>query len=355
MSAAQQLLPLSVDAPPRVLPRSPAYPRLRFMGSKYRVVPRLTEIFATLEFETVLDGFSGSGVVGYALKSLGKTVTSTDFLEFPATVAKALIENSDVTLDAEDIERLLSPNADGRDFIRRTFTGRYFPDEDHDFLDAAWSHLEEMSVYKRALALSALCLAAARKQPRGVFTITDFRYDDGRRNLRAPLRELFLRAVDDYNGAVFSNGKSNSAYRSDIFSVDPNKFDLVYFDPPYVPPRDDNDYIKRYHFLEGLCTYWRGQKIMEHTNSKKLEKRFTPFAYKRTIRQAFLDLFARFQASTIVLSYSSNSYPDAQEIHDLLKRFKRKVTLHEIPHWYSFGTHAAAERRNVNEYVFVAT
>ena len=32
--------------------------------------------------------------------------------------------------------------------------------------------------------------------------------------------------------------------------------DLVYLDPPYAPPRDDNDYLKRYWFLEGLATYW---------------------------------------------------------------------------------------------------
>jgi hypothetical protein len=30
------------------------------------------------------------------------------------------------------------------------------------------------------------------------------------------------------------------------------------------------------------------------------------------------------------------------------------VRMIAVPHWYSFGTHAAAKRRNVEEYVFVA-
>ena len=38
---------------------------------------------------------------------------------------------------------------------------------------------------------------------------------------------------------------------AEVISPD-NTPDLVYLDPPYAPPSDDNDYIKRYHFLEGL-------------------------------------------------------------------------------------------------------
>ena len=93
---------------------------------------------------------------------------------------------------------------------------------------------------------------------------------------------------------------------------------------------------------------------MEHTLTKKIEKRFTPFAYKRTVREAFRELFFLFRRSTIVLSYSSNSVPDEKEIQELLSREKQSVQMFSVPHWYSFGTHASARRRNVHEYVFVA-
>src|SRR5579862_3101039 len=123
---ADMTLELDIDfGPPSsradTLTRTPLYPRLRFMGSKYKVVPHLVRILSDLSFENALDGFSGSGVVAYALKEMGKEVVANDFLRFPATVATALIQNPGVVLDAEDIEALLSPNADGRDFIRRTF------------------------------------------------------------------------------------------------------------------------------------------------------------------------------------------------------------------------------------------
>ncbi|HEU0053800.1 MAG TPA: hypothetical protein VFQ39_11500, partial [Longimicrobium sp.] len=279
---------------------------------------------------------------------------ANDFLSFPATVAKATIENPGATLDEADIDLLLSPNSDGRDFIQRTFHGLYFPETDHAFLDAAWSHVGDLSPYKRAIAIASLCLAAARKQPRGVFTVTDFRYDDGRRNLRAPLRELFVEAVRDYNAATFHNGRENRVTCRNVLELDADHFDLVYFDPPYAPPRDDSDYIKRYHFLEGLSVYWEGLSIMENTVTKKIEKRFTPFAYKGRVREALRELFFRFRRSTIVLSYSSNSVPGEREIYELLSREKDCVQVHSVPHWYSFGTHSAARRRSVDEFIFVA-
>ena len=337
-----------------VLAQVAAYPRLRYMGSKYRVAPYLLDVFAGLDFNSAVDAFSGSGVVAYALKAMGKSVTANDFLTFPATVARATVENPGVRLAADEIEWLRGPNLDGRDFIRRTFGGLYFPDDDHDFLDAAWSRLDQLSGYGRDLAIAALCLAAARKQPRGVFTITDFRYDDGRRNLRLPLRDLFVEAAQALNAVVIDNGRRNVALCQDVARLDPKGFDLAYFNPPYAPPRDDSDYIKRYHFLEGLSCYWQGLRIMEHTKTRKVEKRFTPYAYKHTITGALADLFGRFAASIIVLSYSSNSVPGEQELLDLLRSVKPRVDVFAVPHRYSFGTHAAAVRRQVDEYIFVA-
>jgi len=330
------------------------YPRLRYMGSKYKVVPYLERIFSSLDFDTAIDAFSGSGVVGFALKEMGKQVTANDFLNFTATIAKATIANPGIKLTADDLALLLSPNEDGRAFIQTTFEGLYFTQADHMFLDAVWSHLYRFPEYKRELAIASLCLAAARKQPRGVFTITDLRYDDGRKNMHMSLKDGFLKAVADYNNVVFDNGRINSSQCADVFAVDPTSCDLVYLDPPYAPPKDDADYIKRYHFLEGLSLYWDGLDIMENTKTKKLVKRYTPFAYKNTIRDALRRLFTHFCNSIIILSYSSNSVPDKDEIYSLLKEIKSSVEIIAVPHRYSFGTHSFATRRQAEEYIFVA-
>lgn len=336
--------------------RLAAYPRLRFMGSKYRLAPRLAQIFDGLPPGRAVDAFSGSGVVAYTLKATGRQVVANDHLTFAATLAAATVANDSSTLSTEEVDEICSDNRDGRTFISETFDGLYFPASDHAFLDAAWSHIDTLSGPKSALAISALCLAAAWKQPRGVFTVTTPRYDDGRRQMRMSLCELFREAVVVFNRAVFIGGaEPSTSVRGEVFDIDPSGVAVAYLDPPYAPPRDDTCYIKRYHFLEGLATYWRGQEIMWETKTRKLAKRHTPFAYKRTVRPALDRLFEHFSSATLVVSYGSNAAVDVDDMEALLRRHKRSVRRVEIPHTYAFGTHAAANRRTATEYVFIAT
>jgi adenine-specific DNA-methyltransferase len=335
------------------LVRAIQFPRLRYMGSKYKLLPHLACAFADIGGQRALDAFSGSGVVSYLLKAQGYQVTSNDFLQFPAAITQATVVNHATILSRADIARICGPAADGRDFIQSKFTGIFFTPNDLAFLDNAWSHIDTMTGHKRALAISALVLAAARKQPRGVFTFTGNRYDDGRRDLHIPMAQHFRERAAEYNAVVFSNRRRNRSFSADIADVDPTGYDLVYLDPPYAPPSDDADYIKRYHFLDGLACYWRGQTIMEQTITKKTAKKYTPFAYKNTITEALRNTFTQFRESTIVLSYSSNALPHADVIDALLREVKTDVQRIRIDHRYSFGTHKSAVRNGVDEYLFI--
>lgn len=330
------------------------YPRFRFMGSKYRLAPALIQIFDDLPAGPALDAFSGSGVVSYALKASGRATVANDHLVFTSTIAKALVSNDDQRLCPEEIDAICSESLDGRNFITETFDGLYFPRCDHEFLDSAWSHLDRFDSPKKELGLGALCLAAAWKQPRGVFTVTTPRYDDGRRQLRMSLKSLFREAVDLFNRAVFEGHAVSTASSLDVFELPRDGFSLVYLDPPYAPPRDDTCYIKRYHFLEGLATYWRGQEIMWETRTRKLKKRYTPFAYKNSAAAALDDLFGHFDGSALVVSYGSNAAIKKDEIERMLQGHRSIVDCIEIPHNYAFGNHSSAHRRRAVEYVFVA-
>lgn len=336
----------------RAVARAAEFPRLRYMGSKYKLVPRLAEVFAEIGGSTALDAFSGSGVVAYTLKALGYQVTTNDFLTFPSIIAAATVENQSERLTAEDVDLICGPAADDRDFIQSTFDGLYFDRDDRAFLDSAWSHIDALTGARRALAISALVLSAARKQPRGVFTVTDRRYDDGRRDLRLPLWQHFRERVAEYNAVVFDSGRPSRALCGEVSALG-GEHDLVYLDPPYAPPKDDNCYVKRYHFLEGLSVYWRGQRIMAGTKTKKLAKKYTPFSYQRTVTQALRETFTQFKDSTIVLSYASNAVPDADTIAAVLREVKDSVEVRCMDHRYSFGTHATAARREVSEYLFI--
>ena len=350
--------PLSADT---VLSHARLYPQLRFMGSKHRLLPWLHEVLRDYSFETVLDPFCGSGAVSYLFKCMGKSVTSSDFLHFCFTIAQATIENNSATLSPSFVSRLCESNGeDCTSFIRDTFDGIFFSRSDLMFLDRVWCNLRRSrSRYARALAISALLRACVKRQPRGVFTVSgnSNRYDDGRRDLRLNLEEHFLEQVESYNETVFDNGHSSRALHKNVFALQAADLDvdLVYLDPPYVPRSDDNCYVKRYHFLEGLSHYWKGERILYNTKVRKIPKKYTPFSYRQQAIPAFQQMFKMFCRSTIVLSYSSNGYPDLDILVGLMRKVKKRVVVEEHPHRYHFGTHSKVKRALATEYLVVGT
>lgn len=339
--------------------RTAAYPRLRYMGSKYRLLPWIASVLETVEFGSAMDPFVGSGVVAYLLKAMGKRVVASDYLNFTTEIAKAAIENPSSRLLPDDIDMLVSKAGPRKSFIEDTFGGVFYNRDDLRFLDTVCANISRLDdPFKRSVTTAALVRACVKKQPRGVFTVGNNggKYDDGRRDLRLTMKEQFNEQIAAYNDAVFDNGENNVALRSDVFELPPelvSSVDLVYLDPPYVPRSDDNDYIKRYHFLEGISTYWSEDDIVENSKVKKIPKRFTPFAYRRTAIEAFERLFKQFRAATIVLSYSSNGYPDLDVLVDLMSSFKSDIQVHRRDHRYHFGTHKAVRRAVVEEYLIV--
>ena len=54
------------------------FPQLRYMGSKYKLLSWIHSVLSKLEFDSVLDAFSGSCCVGYMMKAMGKRVVTKD-------------------------------------------------------------------------------------------------------------------------------------------------------------------------------------------------------------------------------------------------------------------------------------
>lgn len=333
------------------------FPGTRYMGSKYKMLPFLWDSIKDLEFKTALDAFSGSGCVSYMLKQKGIEVYANDFMSFSANITKAIVENSNVRLNSDDVDLLLRNNKKATNFIRKTFKDLYFEDADNIFLDNLTANISLLTnEYKKSLAFAAITRACMKKRPRGIFTYVGARYNDGRRDLRLSLKDHFLENVESFNNAVFNNGHINKSFNQDIFDIDV-RADLVYFDPPYLTSRSDNDYIRRYHFVEGLVKGWKGLEIDMSTKTKKFKKYSSPFDSKYTVNEALDRLFSIHKESILVVSYSSNSIPSKEEMIEILGRYKKNVILKEIDYLYSFGNqnHKIGDNANkVKEYLFIA-
>ncbi len=332
------------------------YPPTRFMGSKEKLLPHIKQVAQALEFHSVGDLFSGSGVVAYLFKSMGKQVLANDHMAMSAAFAKAMIENSTRTLDEKDLNQLLGGNSQANSFVQETFRGLYFSQEENQLIDRVRANIKIIrNPHKRAIAMSALIRACIKKRARGVFSYTGNRYDDGRQDLRLTLEEQIRNAAKLINQAVFDNGQSNRSRCGDAMTwrIQP---DLVYLDPPYYSPLSDNEYVRRYHFVEGLARDWEGVDIQWHTKTRKFKSYDTPFRNQHRALKAFDVLFGRMSSSIVLLSYSSNSLPTRDQLASLLAEYKKCVEVVEIDHRYSFANQGHKKdsiRNGVKEYLFV--
>ena len=342
---------------PQPLPQQvSAYPPTRFMGSKSKLLSEIWSVVSQFNVNTVVDLFSGSGVVGYMLKAQGKAVVSNDYMAMSATFTKAMIENNTVTLPLEEAKELLVAHKESDHFVTTTFKGLYYSDEENDLIDTLRTNIAAMrDQYKQAIAMTSLIRACLKKRPRGIFTYTGHRYDDGRQDLKKSLSQQFLESVEAVNKSIFDNGKSNFSKHGDAMDLKVENADLVYIDPPYYSPLSDNEYVRRYHFVEGLARDWKGVEIQEHTQTKKFKSYPTPFSTRKGAADAFDKLFKKFANSILVVSYSSNSQPTQDEMVAIMAKYKEHVEVIPIDYKYSFGNQSDAKthRNTVQEYLFV--
>lgn len=332
------------------------YPPTRFMGSKRKLLGEIWNVASRFEFDSVVDLFSGSGIVGYMFKSHGKTVISNDYMAMSATFTKAMVENNTVTLPIAEAEKLLIKQGEVNHFVSDTFKDLYYTDEENELIDILRANISAMDdQYKKAIAMTALIRACTKKRPRGIFTYTGHRYDDGRKDLQKTLSQQFLEAVEAVNNSVFDNHKANKSVNGDAMALEVEKPDLVYIDPPYYSPLSDNEYVRRYHFIEGLARDWKGVEIQEHTKTKKFKSYPTPFSTKNGAYEAFDKLFSKFSDSILIVSYSSNSLPTQEDMVALMKKYKEHVEVVPVDYKYAFGNQADAKthRNSVQEYLFI--
>ena len=332
------------------------YPPTRYMGSKRKLLGEIWRVASQFDFKSALDLFSGSGVVGYMLKSMGKAVCCNDYMAMAATFSKAMVENNATTLTDAEVSKLLVRPKKVDGFVSSVFKGIFFTDKENATIDALRTNIARLrDPYKRAIAMTALIRACAKKRPRGLFTYVGNRYDDGRRDLRLSIEDQFIECVQSVNVAVFDNGQTNRSVWGDALNFDVATADLVYIDPPYFTPKSDNEYVRRYHFLEGLARSWKGVEIQRETKTKKFKSYPTPFARRDGAEKAFDALFARFRESILIVSYSSNSLPTKEQMMSLLSRYKQNVEVLPIDYRYNFGNRSGGEtaRQNVREFLFI--
>lgn len=336
------------------------FPTTRYRGSKRKILPWLSESFEELDFDTVLDACGGTGVVSYLLKTMGKSVTYNDVLKFNHLIGKALIENQNTTVSNEDLDFILdfnSFNENSPGFIERTFRGFYYTENENRWLDNVIRRINLLEAdsrdetdIKRAMCFYALFQASLRKRPFNLFHRKNLyiRTNNVERNFgnkitwEKSFSSEFRLFIKEINEAVFQSQSQCFSINESIFDIENTNYDLVYFDIPYVSAKgttETSDYLKCYHFLEGLSDYenW-GEKIDYGTKNLRFKKESSenPF-FKRNIRNSIESLFEKFQESILVFSYKIGGVPSVDEIETLMKKYKNSVEIKDKHYIYALN------------------
>ncbi len=330
-------------------------PTTRYQGSKRRILPWLSEVFEGLQFDSVLDGFGGTGSVSYLFKKMDKKVTFNDILISNVNTGISYILNNKITLTDKDIEFIFHKNGFSyTNTIAEIYDGIYFTGEENKQLDIISRNVRMLSeLYdgrelkiKRAIAYHCLYQAALSKRPFNLFHRSNLslRTTEGvsrsfgnKKTWERSFQELFYKFAREHNEKLISSIRKNDVTNRDIMNIRKNSYDLVYLDPPYRKSQDESaiDYQLFYHFLEGM-TYYDSL-----SNNVDFTKKTRPVTFNRNYWSSslsdFSKLFSRFKDSIIVVSYWTPGYPTVEELFKIMSKYKSKVNVYTKKHSYSLS------------------
>ncbi|MDP3029708.1 MAG: DNA adenine methylase [Deltaproteobacteria bacterium] len=330
------------------LPASKAgvLPSTRYQGSKYKILKWIDYYTKELKFDSALDAFGGTGCAGYMFKKNGKQVFYNDSLKFNYYVGLAIIENSKIVLNDDDVDFILNKQTKIKypTFIYDTFHDIYFTDEENKWLDVVITNIGQIKdKYKQALAYYALFQACIIKRPYNLFhrknlyirTAEVERSFGNKKTWDTPFEDHFRKFVEEGNNAVFDNGKKNQAFHSDVLDLDV-KADLVYIDTPYISAKGIGvNYFDFYHFLEGIVFYDQWLNLIdEKSKHKKIKNGKNEWCNKGEIHQAFEKLFNKFNDSILIVSYRDDGTPTIDELVEMLKKYKKSIEVKKLDYKY---------------------
>ena len=282
---------------------------IKYLGSKRRLIPVLSQICAASGARTAVDLFTGTTRVAQAFKAQGLAVTALDSARYAHVFAQTYIATDAATADVGALTAAVAhlnglPGRPG--YVHDTFCSeaRFFQPFNGARIDAVRDAIE--SEYAGSplypLLLTSLIEAADR-----VDSTTGVQMAYVKQWAPRSARPLTLRVPDLLSGG-------GRAVLGDALEVTPTlgPFDLAYVDPPYNQHR----YFTNYHVWETLVAwdapeaYGVARKRIDSrdpsTRSAFNSKRTMPDALRRVVR----DLDCRL----LVLSYNDEAWLNADEL-----------------------------------------
>ena len=347
-------------------------PTTRYVGSKRRYLELIYDVTknSVSKDSVILDLFGGSGVVSYLFKKQGARIIYNDYLKFNWWIGKALIENSGRELKESDVESLLEEKETRNypTFIRTTFRNYYYTDDENRWLDIVSGNIRHLrKESKKAAAYYALFQSCLIKRPWSLFNRMNlsFRLAEVQRNFNnkttwdTSFETMFRRFCDEINQVAFNNNHEHIVLNKNAedlsFDLMEQKPTLVYIDPPSGRTQSGLlDYLRLYHFLEGLANYPKWHELIDYeSNNSRLKSRRNSWNDPAELKSAWKKCIQSFKDTTIVVSYRSPGFPKLSWIKEVLKSQKQNVEVY-TQNGLSRIVTSTNQNPEINEHILIA-
>jgi adenine-specific DNA-methyltransferase len=293
-------------------------PLIKYLGSKRRLVPALSELCRASGARTAVDLFTGTTRVAQAFKQHGVTVTAVDSSRTAHVLARTYVatDADDAAVSPAVLAEAVSwlnelPGEPG--YVTETFclASRYFQPENGARIDAIRGAIEsEFAGSPLWPVLMTSLLEAADR----VDSTTGLQMAYLKQWADRSYRPLALRVPELLSGP-------GGALRGDacelVASSELGPCDLAYLDPPYNQHR----YDANYHVWETVIAW--DAPVHYGVACKREDIRDTegrsPFNSRRTMPAALAQVVRMVDAQVIVLSYNDESWLSLTELHDLCR------------------------------------
>lgn len=293
----------------------------RILGNKKRALKQIAAAIGSGQ-GTLLEGCSGSGIVGWYLKSEGFRVVANDIRLAAYVTARAFIENNATVLSEENVSRLQSSRSTGQGQFQRLF-GNILGQKNTEFCDRLASNLQILKGdLERDIAVAALLWVIQRhllawhchptKDRKALCKTGNFvQYD-----LEGEWRRFLL---EEYAEFLIDNRKENRALNEDALTLAASTpADVAYFDPPY--PGTDCSYESSHRLLDQIVRICRGETIADDPWKEDCLKPHQRFGGRMSGLEGIWKLLLRAKhIPKLVISIDSNSCVGIREI-ELLAR-----------------------------------
>lgn len=285
---------------------------IKYLGSKRRLVPVLTDLFARSGATTALDLFTGTTRVAQAFKRRGGVVTAVDSARYSEVFARTWIETDATTADSstlvDEIARLNAlPGVDG--YVTDTFCrqSRFFQPFNGARIDAIRQAIadEHAGSSLEPVLLTSLLLAADK-----VDSTTGLQMAYVKSWAPRSAKPLTLTVPELLPG-------KGTAVRGDAVGLAGTlgEFEFAYLDPPYNQHR----YFTNYHVWETIVAW----DEPEHYGvaCKRVDARDddtkSVFNRKREMPNALGATISALDAEFVVVSYNDESWVTLDELRDM--------------------------------------